>query len=285
MEASASSKPNADRRERMQQVMAKYVGKSMDLDPTEEMLTDMITTHQRHLSKDDVDGPIRESTVLAQACWMRNATPRRCRGDGGGFRKKPGVNTGNDEGDGGDCAINRTGPNKAGGSEQGATKPRQVEVVRRGGSKANSNLMFGIKRRGIVCCYWISKHAVQGELNDLIEKAEDPEKLLKQLVLDMENQLMQVKTQVAIAIADQHVLDKKRKEHEDAAAEWKRKAELAVKKSADDLARGALERSRVRISWQRDLPRRPRIKSTRRKNRGRHCTKLEQKLTGDARTL
>ena len=70
---------------------------------------------------------------------------------------------------------------------------------------------------------------LRANLNDLIEKAEDPEKLMKQLVLDMENQLMQVKTQVAIAIADQHVLDKKRKEHEDAAAEWKRKAELAVR--------------------------------------------------------
>ena len=42
----------------MQQVMAKYVGKSMDLYPTEEMLTDMITIYQRHLSKDDVDGLI-----------------------------------------------------------------------------------------------------------------------------------------------------------------------------------------------------------------------------------
>jgi len=84
---------------------------------------------------------------------------------------------------------------------------------------------------------------LRANLNDLIEKAEDPEKLLKQLVLDMENQLMQVKTQVAIAIADQHVLDKKRKEHEESAAEWKRKAELAVKKSSDDLARAALERS------------------------------------------
>jgi phage shock protein A len=84
---------------------------------------------------------------------------------------------------------------------------------------------------------------LRANINDLIEKAEDPEKLLKQLVLDMENQLMQVKTQVAIAIADQHVLDKKRKEHEEAAADWKRKAELAVKKSADDLARAALERS------------------------------------------
>jgi phage shock protein A len=83
---------------------------------------------------------------------------------------------------------------------------------------------------------------LRANLNDLIEKAEDPERLLKQLVLDMENQLLQVKTQVAIAIADQHLLQRKHKEHEQQAAEWRRKAELAVAKGNDDLARGALER-------------------------------------------
>ena len=84
---------------------------------------------------------------------------------------------------------------------------------------------------------------LRANVNDLIDRAEDPEKMLKQLVLDMENQLLQVKTQVAIAIADQHLLDKKRTEHEEAAADWKRKAELAVGKGHDDLARAALERS------------------------------------------
>ncbi len=84
---------------------------------------------------------------------------------------------------------------------------------------------------------------LRANLNDLIEKAEDPEKLLKQLVLDMENQLLQVKTQVAIAIADQHLLEKKQKEHMEAEAEWQRKAQLAVSKQRDDRARAALERS------------------------------------------
>lgn len=84
---------------------------------------------------------------------------------------------------------------------------------------------------------------LRANLNDLIDKAEDPEKLLKQLVLDMENQLMQVKTQVAIALADEHLLEKKRKEHETSEAEWNRKAELAVRKGDDALARAALERS------------------------------------------
>jgi phage shock protein A len=84
---------------------------------------------------------------------------------------------------------------------------------------------------------------LRANLNDLIEKAEDPERLLKQIVLDMENQLLQVKTQVAIAIADQHLLDKKRAEHVEQAADWRRKAELAVQKGHDDLARAALERA------------------------------------------
>jgi phage shock protein A len=83
---------------------------------------------------------------------------------------------------------------------------------------------------------------VRANLNDLIDKAEHPEKMIKQVMLDMHNQLLQVKTQVAIAIADQHLLEKKRKENEDKVAEWMRKAELAVDKKQDDLARAALER-------------------------------------------
>ena len=83
---------------------------------------------------------------------------------------------------------------------------------------------------------------VRANLNDLIDKAEHPEKMIKQVILDMQNQLMQVKTQVAIAIADQHVLEKKQKENEDKVAEWMRKAELAVGKTQDDLARAALQR-------------------------------------------
>jgi phage shock protein A len=83
---------------------------------------------------------------------------------------------------------------------------------------------------------------VRANLNDLIDRAENPEKMIKQVMLDMENQLMQVKTQVAIAIADEHLLLKKQKENEEKSAEWARKAELAVDKKQDDLARVAIER-------------------------------------------
>jgi phage shock protein A len=84
---------------------------------------------------------------------------------------------------------------------------------------------------------------LRANINDLLSKAEDPEKLARQLVLDMENQLMQVKTQVAIAIADQHLLLKKKTEQETMRAQWLRKAELAVARQQDDLARAALERA------------------------------------------
>jgi phage shock protein A len=83
---------------------------------------------------------------------------------------------------------------------------------------------------------------VRANLNDLIDKAEEPEKMIKQVILDMQNQLLQVKTQVAIAIADQHLLEKKHKENHDKVGEWMRKAELSVDKKQDDLARASLAR-------------------------------------------
>ena len=83
---------------------------------------------------------------------------------------------------------------------------------------------------------------IRANLNDMIDRAEDPEKLIKQVMLDMENQYLQVKTQVAVSIADQHMLEKKLRENEDAGSDWMRKAELAVDRAQDELARAALDR-------------------------------------------
>jgi len=84
---------------------------------------------------------------------------------------------------------------------------------------------------------------IRANLNDLIDKAENPETMIKQVILDMENQLLQVKTQVAIAIADQHVLEKRQQENEENERQWRRRAEMAIDKNDDTLARSALERS------------------------------------------
>jgi len=83
---------------------------------------------------------------------------------------------------------------------------------------------------------------IRANLNDVIDRAEDPEKMIKQVMMDMENQYLQVKTQVAVSIADLHLLEKKFKENEETGRDWMRKAELAVDKSQDDLARAALDR-------------------------------------------
>jgi phage shock protein A len=84
---------------------------------------------------------------------------------------------------------------------------------------------------------------LRANLNDMIERAEDPLKMMNQVVLDMENQLLQVKTQVAIAIADHHLLEKKRAENLAKEADGVRKAEMAVGREDEELARAALARS------------------------------------------
>jgi phage shock protein A len=82
----------------------------------------------------------------------------------------------------------------------------------------------------------------KSNLNDVISKAEDPEKMLNQVVLDMQNQLVEAKRQVAVSIADQKRLEKQRDEQGDLGQEWERKAMLAVRANDEALAREALKR-------------------------------------------
>lgn len=83
---------------------------------------------------------------------------------------------------------------------------------------------------------------IRANLNDLVDKAEDPEKMVKQVILDLHNQYIQVKTQLAVALTEQHMIEDKSTEARGKAAEWLRKAELAVDRGEDGLAKRALER-------------------------------------------
>jgi phage shock protein A len=83
---------------------------------------------------------------------------------------------------------------------------------------------------------------IKSNLNDLISKAEDPQKMLNQIVVDMQNQLVEAKKQVAVSIADQKRLEKQRDEQSELSKEWERKAMLAVRAGDDTLAREALRR-------------------------------------------
>jgi len=82
----------------------------------------------------------------------------------------------------------------------------------------------------------------KSNINDAISKAEDPEKMLNQVVLDMQNQLVEAKRQVAVSIADQKRLEKQRDEQGDLGQEWERKAMLAVRAGDENLAKEALKR-------------------------------------------
>lgn len=83
---------------------------------------------------------------------------------------------------------------------------------------------------------------VRANINDMLDRAEDPEKMIKQYLIDMHNQLIQVKTQVAAAMADEQKLYQRYMDAQNQANDWQHKAELAVQKSEDDLAKEALGR-------------------------------------------
>ncbi len=83
---------------------------------------------------------------------------------------------------------------------------------------------------------------LRANVNDMIDRAEDPEKVVKQLIADMNNQLIQVKTQVAAAIADEKQLYQRYQDNQAKANDWQQRAEMAVEKGQDDMAREALSR-------------------------------------------
>jgi phage shock protein A len=83
---------------------------------------------------------------------------------------------------------------------------------------------------------------IKSNLNELISKAEDPQKMLNQIVLDMQNQLVEAKKQVAVSIADEKRLKKQLDEQGELSKEWERKAMMAVRAGDDTLAKEALRR-------------------------------------------
>lgn len=86
------------------------------------------------------------------------------------------------------------------------------------------------------------KTVVSSNINDLISKAENPEKMLNQLIIDMNEQMIESKKAVAMAIADEKKLEREALENKRQAEEWERKAMLAVRANRDDLAKEALLR-------------------------------------------
>jgi phage shock protein A len=83
---------------------------------------------------------------------------------------------------------------------------------------------------------------IKSNINDLISRAENPEKMLNQIILDMRDQLAKAKREVAAAIADERKLKSQVETEVKQARDWQHRAMLAVKESRDDLAKQALIR-------------------------------------------
>ncbi len=86
---------------------------------------------------------------------------------------------------------------------------------------------------------------VRANLNDLVSKAEDPEKILEQSLTDMQENLIKLRQAVATAIASQKRIEQQMNQAQSQAATWQERAQLALQKGDEDLARQALVRKKT----------------------------------------
>ncbi|MGH7576379.1 MAG: PspA/IM30 family protein [Longimicrobiales bacterium] len=111
---------------------------------------------------------------------------------------------------------------------------------------------------------------LRSNINDAIARAENPEKMLNQVLLDMREQLAKAKQEVAIAIADERKLRAQMEEEQKLANDWEHRAVLAVREERDDLAKQALLRQQehgeralsLQETWQRQNQETERLKDS-----------------------
>ncbi len=111
---------------------------------------------------------------------------------------------------------------------------------------------------------------IRSNINDAIAKAENPEKVLNQLIADMREQLARAKQEVAVAIADERKLKAQGEEERKQAADWEHRAVLAVREGRDDLAKQALMRQQehaaraatLEETWQKQADETEKVKAS-----------------------
>jgi phage shock protein A len=111
---------------------------------------------------------------------------------------------------------------------------------------------------------------LRSNINDAIARAENPEKMLTQVLLDMREQLAKAKQEVAVAIADERKLRAQMEEEQKLSSDWENRAVLAIREGRDDLAKQALLRQQEHAeramalteTWQRQNAETERLKDS-----------------------
>lgn len=111
---------------------------------------------------------------------------------------------------------------------------------------------------------------IRSNINDAISRAENPDKMLAQIIEDMRSQLARAKQEVAVAIADERKLKAQADEEFKQAADWEHRAMLAVREGRDDLAKQALIRQQehaeraveMEATWRRQAAETERLKES-----------------------
>ncbi|ACC82344.1 PspA/IM30 family protein [Nostoc sp. UCD121] len=123
------------------------------------------------------------------------------------------------------------------------------------------------------------KRVVSSNLNDLVNKAEDPEKMLEQAILEMQEDLVQLRQGVAQAIAAQKRSEKQYNDAQNEINKWQRNAQLALQKGDENLARQALERKKTYTDTSAALKASLDTQSTQVETLKRNLIQLESKIS------
>ena len=95
---------------------------------------------------------------------------------------------------------------------------------------------------------------INSNIGAILDRAEDPEKIIRLIIQEMEDTLVEVRTNAAHAIAERKEIGRKLSRLQDTRHEWERRAELALAKGREDLAKGALL-EKAKLSDSADQPR------------------------------
>lgn len=123
------------------------------------------------------------------------------------------------------------------------------------------------------------KRIVSSNLNDLVNKAEDPEKMLEQAILEMQEDLVQLRQGVAQTIAAQKRSEKQYNDAQNEINKWQRNAQLALQKGDENLARQALERKKTYTDTSAALKASLDTQSTQVETLKRNLIQLESKIS------